>query len=130
MYIVGEKTNNGYFLVIVDISLKQISFIDPFFDRSVIMTQPAIDLMVHTETALNSFLDSKLPTVKNINWKCVLNANQHYQYLQNDFDSAMYIITILYFVVLDCPIVFKQGDMSKFRTNFAYYILNDGCLPY
>lgn len=51
----------------------------------------------------------------------------HQQYegqsIDNDYDSAFYMMTVFDFIYRDCPRYFKQDDMIHFRTSYCYNVL-------
>jgi len=122
-----DDATDNWCLLIVDIPLKKIFYIDPKLDinsLSIDDNNRVENLMETFEIALNPFLSRTITTYEE-NWECEIYPHINFSFLQNDFDSGVYIAVIIYFLVQDCPLTFQESDMSTFRENYAYWILNE-----
>jgi len=114
-------------LVIVDIPLRKLFYVNPKLDTNLITEEEEItvlSVMESFEIALNPLLSMMIEAYEG-NWECTFFPNMNFSFLQNDFDSGIYIAMILYFLANDCPPTFLDSDMNKWRSNLAYWMLNE-----
>lgn len=58
-------------------------------------------------------------------WPCRRLPTTLFYPQQNDFDSGVYVVTILYFIVQECAAYFSEHDMVRLRSTYAYWLLNE-----
>jgi hypothetical protein len=112
-----------WILIIVDIASQKFHYVN---GTSIYVMDEDIAYMNHVRGALNRLLAVYYP---NRLWSCT-----PYPYRYNvdgiilKEESGMYIISFLYFVVLECPVIFTKTDISEFRKHFSVWVL-EGKMP-
>jgi hypothetical protein len=128
----SEDVNvDSWILFVIDFTDKKIYYIDP---KGVINYDGDIQLIVKNhskesiEASFNNFLNISWPDDNLGGFEVAKFPFLEFELQQNDFDSGIYLSTILYFLEMGCPIAFKESYLTHFRKNFAYW-LSQGELP-
>lgn len=137
IYFVGRKSNveDSWYLVMLETNKKDIFYLDSFHTTTSADESPQLqEYMLLIETHLNELLRTQiLPLVENdqahVQWRVNYYPFAYFQPQQNDFDSALYILSALYFISLDCPIYFTEQLMKTARYNFSHWLMKDSSLP-
>jgi hypothetical protein len=130
IFILSNDTDDGdtWIMFVVDIILGKIFYVRPKSDDTA--TDVITQSMHNLSSKINQFLSANLSAdMYTAPYHCYPYPVQYYEKQQNDFDSGIYIVQVLYHIVLDCPPAFNSSHMNKFRSNLAYWLLT-GMLPY
>jgi hypothetical protein len=73
--------------------------------------------MQELRAIINPFLNHFI-TLHNGIWNVQALTQTYYEVLQNNFDAGIYILNIIYFDVIQCPIYFDEQDIAKFRLQY------------
>lgn len=122
----NDELTDSWCLLVVDITIRKIYYIDPKLNLAELLPHDIrLEILLEKfEIALNPFLSSVINTFEG-NWQCDVFPDAMFVPLQNDFDSGIYLAAIMYFIVQDCPPTFLESNVNKFRSSFAYWILNE-----
>jgi hypothetical protein len=70
-------------------------------------------------TKINEFMDPEH------DYEYEVYPYQYYEALENDFDSVVYLVIIIYFLVLEMPIYFTTDQVPALRKKVAFWMLNE-----
>jgi hypothetical protein len=115
----GNVGSNSWILVIIYIDESKVYYVNPMINES-LSFQNIKHLL---KLKLNQVLTQVSDNFNNFVFE--VHPNLFFERMENDFDSAVYIVTILYYLVYNSPVYFKSTDMIKTRLNFAYWLLNE-----
>jgi hypothetical protein len=135
IYIAYNERNNEinginkWTLIVVNLISQSIYYFDPTLDnslnnngvRSVPIDEATVVKMNNIKSCVNIYLRKKLQNVA-IDFDLMLLPNNFHHHQQNDFDSGVSVVTSIYFLLHECPIVLKESQMNKLRVNLAYWI--------
>lgn len=128
IYILDQATamDDCFCLVVLDFYKKAIYYLDPRCDNTA-YPPPARATLIHT--LINRFLahhieeDSELLTSTWVLHRTL--ESPKFPYLQNDFDSGIYVFMFFYYAVFECPIVFDDSDPARMRRQLAFWLLKE-----
>lgn len=109
-------------LVVIDIERKCFSLIDPA--TVVNNSDSSRQLISQLTEALNTFLGHHLGERRGDAWS-IKSATSLTRYVpkEDDFNGGMYVITIIYYLLFDAPMVFNSCDIDKQRNKWVHWIL-------
>jgi hypothetical protein len=120
----NNRNDDEWYLLVVDIIENKIYYVNP---RCNMQSIPIDDFnrnkMQELRAIINPFLNHFI-TLHNGIWNVQALTQTYYEVLQNNFDAGIYILNIIYFDVVQCPIYFDEQDIAKFRLQYCYWILN------
>lgn len=129
VYFPYKATDNDqtddWSLAVLDIHAKAVYVFHSKFDTSTPPIAEETTFIDSVRQNLLLLLTKILPTYVGA-WNFQRCPHIHFDCQQNDFDSAIFVLTAAYFLANDCPIVMKAAYASRIRVNFAYWTLSDG----
>ena len=118
-----QEAEDDWNLIIVSVSTGELFYIDP--QRNFLDENYNNAYMIQCATKLVPFLTFALqPRI--IRWRECCHYPYQYQepYHPNNHDGVVVIMMIMYHIVFECPIYFKQSHVVElFRQKLAYWIL-------
>jgi hypothetical protein len=135
-----DENIDDWRLLILDLTYKRLYFIDPKYPNNLELIEneaergPLEEVMSGYKSALNNMWRAIFPNYDYENnlggFICTIFPYQYQEVLLNNFDSGVYVATILYFLVTDTPIYFRMEDCPHLRNFFAYWLNTGELCPY
>jgi len=112
--------------IIVDIGGNTLKYIDSKYNANDPVSSVAFrNRMLTSAAQVNSYLSlAALPATP---WPCEMIVSTEYEPFslnETDFDSGIYLTTMIDLITHDAPLIFTQTDINLFRINLCYNILN------
>lgn len=117
MYPQRQNEVLNWRLIVVCHSAKKIYFIDPKMPR--VGADYENEMWGLYSTKINEFMDPEH------DYEYEVYPYQYYEALENDFDSVVYLVIIIYFLVLEMPIYFTTDQVPALRKKVAFWMLNE-----
>lgn len=122
-------TKNIWALIIVDIEMNEIYYINGCLDYDITSTQ---EIMKNIKKEIVPFLKEHMEDNFNHRWKITAYPgceDVDYNKLESTSDSGMLITCFIYFSLIRCPIRLIKADLQHARNFFGVSCMN-GALPY
>lgn len=133
-------TSSGWALIVVDIVHKAFYYFNPARAHSgdfEPLTVPSSDMEFFSLTystaqineALNQYLERAIGADRGEPWRCrPARTMVRFELNEDDFSGGLYVITILYYLSYNLPMVFRRSDIQSLRHSWVHWILL-GMLP-
>lgn len=112
-------------LIVIDFYKKAVYYLDPRCESTDVPSERANSVLALVERFLAHHIEEESDLLASP-W--VLNRtldSSKFPYLQNDFDSGIYVFMFLYCAVFECPIVFDDSDPARMRRQLAFWLLKE-----
>jgi hypothetical protein len=120
----NQPFSDSWYLLIIDVVNKKVFYFNPRVDVRIQVDAFNLNKMQEMRAVISPFLE-RFITLHHGIWDIDYLQNAYFAPLQNDFDAGLYILNIIYFHASFCPVYFDEHDITKFRLQYCYWILND-----
>lgn len=135
------ETNDGlklsWSMLVLDIHRKCFYFFDPATHSDLVAlslhqhstdTESNMNYITYSRTqivdALNVFLEAQMSEDRGGRWNfATVNFPVQYETNEDDFTAGIYIMTIVYYLVCELPIMFSRTDAMTLRRKWAHWVL-------
>lgn len=124
IFICG-RINALWTLTVIDRSLQMITYANPTLGGEQGLSNE--QELAHLET-LRISIEECAPLEGDRVWKSELLKPTYWSAVENDFDTGVYIVLMIYCMCHACPITIDRYDMTRIRHALTYFVLN-GQLP-
>ena len=130
VFIVFKLTDNintdDWALLVVDFVRLKVYYVDVLLSGDVALTESINAKLTQYQEFVNAWMHrcNWIPVAA---FPCVLYPKEEHAFepIQNTFDSAIYITTIIDMISHECPRFFEQSDTFNLRQSICYNVLNN-----
>lgn len=119
----GEELQDKWALLFVDMSISQIQYLNPRKNGEDPFTRATRQVCQEFQDVLQPFLVQLMPD-NQVEWKTSLTPTAFNPACTNEYDTGMYVIVIIYFIVYKAPIHFEPDIIPMLRKKWAYWLLS------
>lgn len=115
------RDNALWKLLVIDRALETITYVTPALGRE---EGSSIEPELATAESLRLAIEECAPSERERVWKSELLKPTYWSPVENNFDTGVYIVLMIYCMIHGCPIIIDRYDIKRIRHALAYFVLS------